>query len=245
MGIGLEGRTLGSVGLGNIGAEMFRLAAPLGMRHLACDPWADARVAKETHVMMADLDTVFRKSDFLCVHCPLTPETRHLVNAPRLAAMKPTAFLINTARGAIVDQPALEEALAQGRLAGAGLDVLDPEPPPADARIFGFPNVILAPHALCWTDQCFAAMGAGCISSMHALARGAAPTNVVNVPVLTTPSFLAKLGRWSRLTGTPAKSGYAVRRGLPSFTSCHRSSASSTFRNTDGEPSPRRAGLLV
>jgi len=197
MGVGLEGRTLGSIGLGNIGAEMFRLAAPLGMRHLAYDPWVDPRVAEEARVTVTDLDTVFRESDFLCVHCPLTPETRHLVNARRLAAMKPTAFLVNTARGAIVDQQALENSLAEGRLAGAGLDVLDPEPPPADAPILGFPNVILAAHALCWTDQCFAAIGAGCISSMQSLARGAAPTNVVNASVLSAPSFLAKLARWS------------------------------------------------
>ena len=84
----------------------------------------------------------------------------------------------------------------QGRLAGAGLDVLDPEPPPEDARILGFPNVILAPHALCWTDQCFAAIGEGCMASMQALARGVPPPNVVNASVLTAPSFVAKLARW-------------------------------------------------
>jgi len=198
MGVGLEGRTLGSIGLGNIGAEMFRLAAPLGMRHLSYDPYANASIANEARVTLTDLDVLFRESDFLCVHCPLTNDTRHLVNASRLATMKPTSFLINTARGAIVDQPALEDALAQGRLAGAGLDVLDPEPPPADARILGFSNVILAPHALCWTDQCFAAIGAGCIASMQALAQGSPPSNVVNAAVLTAPSFLAKLAQWRR-----------------------------------------------
>ena len=198
MGVGLEGRTLGSVGLGNIGAEMFRLAAPLGMRHIAYDPWASARIAEETQVTLTDLATVFRESDFLCLHCPLTPETRHLVNGARLATMKPTSFLINTARGAIVDQQALEDALATGRLAGAGLDVLDPEPPPADAPILALSNVILAPHALCWTDQCFAAIGAGCTASMQALASGSPPPNVVNAAVLTAPRFLAKLARWGR-----------------------------------------------
>jgi hypothetical protein len=119
-------------------------------------------------------------------------------NASKLALMQPTSFLVNTARGAVVDQLALEDALAAGRLAGAGLDVLDPEPPPADARILGFSNVILAPHALCWTDQCFAAIGAGCIEPMQALARGAPPRNVVNASVLAAPSFLAKLTRWRR-----------------------------------------------
>ena len=196
MGVGLDGRTLGSVGLGNIAAEMFRLAAPLGMRHLAHDPWADPEVVRTTGVMMTDLDTLFGEADFLCLHCPLTPQTRHLVDAKRLRSMKPTAFLINTARGAVVDQNALEEALAEGRIAGAGLDVLDPEPPPADARILGFPNVILSPHALAWTDRCFAAIGAGCVSSMQAARVGEAPANVVNRAVLTAPAFQAKLAKW-------------------------------------------------
>src|SRR5207253_10222419 len=120
MGVGLEGRTLASIGLGNIAADMFRIAAPLGMRHIAHDPYAQRAVAEETRTTLTDLDTVFRKADFLCVHCPLTPQTRHLVDAQRLSTMKPTAFLINTARGPIVDQPAPEEALANQRPAPAG-----------------------------------------------------------------------------------------------------------------------------
>jgi len=196
MGVGLEGRTLGSVGLGNIAAEMFRLATPLGMRHVAHDPWIEPDVARRTGVTMTDLDTLFRESDFLCLHCPLTPQTRHLVDAKRLRSMKRTAFLINTARGAVVEQSALEDALAEGLIAGAGLDVLDPEPPPGDARILGLPNVILSPHALAWTDQCFAAIGAGCVSSMQAVNAGEVPANVVNGAVLTAPAFHAKLATW-------------------------------------------------
>jgi len=198
MGVGLEGRTLASIGLGNIAAEMFRIAAPLGMRHIAHDPWASPEVAREANVTLTDLDTVVGEADFLCVHCPLTAETRHLVNAPRIAAMKRTAFLINTARGPIVDQQALEDALAARRIAGAGLDVLDPEPPPEGARILGFDNVIVAPHALAWTDQCFAALASGCIESMRAVARGEAPRNVVNAAVLQSRAFEAKLARWRR-----------------------------------------------
>jgi phosphoglycerate dehydrogenase-like enzyme len=198
MGIGLEGRTLASIGLGNIAADMFRIAAPLNMRHIAHDPYAQPAVAEETRTTLTDLDTVFREADFLCVHCPLTPETHHLVNAQRLATMKPTAFLINTARGPVVDQPALEEALASGRIAGAGLDVLDPEPPPTDARILSLPSVILAPHALAWTDQMFAAIGEGCIQSMRAVAHGEAPANVVNQAVLQSRAFRTKAARWQR-----------------------------------------------
>jgi D-3-phosphoglycerate dehydrogenase len=195
MGVGLEGRMLGSVGLGNIASEMFRLAAPLGMRHVAHDPFTDPDLARRSGVTMTDLDTLFREADFLCLHCPLTSQTRHLVDAKRLRSMKPTAFLINTARGGVVDQSALEDALAEGVIAGAGLDVLDPEPPPGDARILGLPNVILSPHALAWTDQCFAAIGAGCVSSIQAVSAGEAPANVVNGAVLAAPAFRAKLAK--------------------------------------------------
>lgn len=196
MGTGLEGRVLASVGLGNIAGEMFRLARPLGMRHLAHDPWARPELAREADVELADLDVVFREADFLCIHCPLTPSTRHLVDARRLATMKPTAFLVNTARGPIVDQVALEDALVEGRLAGAGLDVLDPEPPPAGSRILGLDNVILAPHALSWTDQGFAAIGAACIETMRAVASGAPPANVVDRAVLDSAAFTARLARF-------------------------------------------------
>ena len=198
MGVGLEGRTLASLGLGNIGAEMYRLAAPLGMRHIAHDPYARPEVARELNVTLVDVDTLFREADFLCVHCPLTADTRGFVDAVRIGAMKPTAFLVNTARGPIVDQRALEDALAERRIAGAGLDVLDPEPPPAGSRILGMDNVILAPHALSWTDQCFAAIGAGCMDTMRSLARGQPPRNVVNRDVLASPAFGAKLARWQR-----------------------------------------------
>jgi D-3-phosphoglycerate dehydrogenase len=168
------------------------------MRHIAYDPYAKPGVAQETRTTLTDLDTVFREADFLCVHCPLTPETRHIVDASRLALMKPTAFLVNTARGPVVDQAALVEALESGRIAGAGLDVLDPEPPPLEAPILRLPNVILAPHALAWTDQCFAALGEGCMQSMRAVARGDAPANVVNAAVLESSGFRRKVARWNR-----------------------------------------------
>ena len=99
MGVGLVGRTLGSIGIGNIGAELFRLIKPFDMKLIAHDPYADPKLAAELGVELVGLEDVFRRSDFVSVSCPLTPETRHLVNADRLALMKPTAYLINTARG--------------------------------------------------------------------------------------------------------------------------------------------------
>ena len=131
MGVGLVGRTLGSLGIGNIGAEVFRLAKPFDMKFIAHDPFADQAVAAELGVELVGLEELFRRADVLSVSCPLTPETRHIVNAERLALMKPTAYLINTARGPIVDQKALTEVLQERRIAGAGLDVLEQEPPDA------------------------------------------------------------------------------------------------------------------
>ena len=136
------------------------------------------KVATALGIELVGLDDLFRRADFLTVNCPLTETTRHLVNAERLALMKPTAFLINTARGPIVDQKALTKVLQERRIAGAGLDVFETEPPDADDPILKLDNVILAPHALCWTDQCFAgnrrlrcAGGAGACSRAGAARR--------------------------------------------------------------------------
>ena len=149
MGVGLIGRTLGSIGIGNIGAEMFRLFAPLGMRFIAHDPYVSEADAAALGVTLVDLDTLFRDSDFLTVNLPLTPETEKLVDARRLALMKPSAYLINTSRGPIVDPAALVAALSAGAIAGAGIDVFDPEPPSPDDPLLGLDNVVLSPH-LAW-----------------------------------------------------------------------------------------------
>lgn len=193
MGMGLVGRTLASIGLGNIGAEMFRLAAPFGMRHIVADPAADPALARALNVEIVPLDEVFRQGDFVAVNCPLLPATRHLVDARRIALMKPTAYLINTARGPIVDQPALVAALREGRIAGAGLDVFDPEPPPANDPVLALENVILAPHALSWTDQGFAGIGASALASVAAVLRGEAPTHLVDRGVTQSPRFASRL----------------------------------------------------
>jgi len=193
MGMGLVGRTLASVGIGNIGAEMFRLAAPFGMRHIAADPAADPAVARELGVELVPLDEVFRQGDFVTVNCPLAPSTRHLVDARRIALMKPSAYLVNTARGPIVDQPALVAALQQGRIAGAGLDVFDPEPPPADDPVLALDNLILAPHALSWTDQGFGGIGASALRSVAAVLSGRAPDHLVDRNVAASPVFEARL----------------------------------------------------
>jgi phosphoglycerate dehydrogenase-like enzyme len=195
MGVGLVGRTLGSIGIGNIGAELFRLAKPYDMKFIAHDPFADAEVAAELGIELVDLESLFRRSDVLAVNCPLTAETHHLVNEERLGLMKPTAYFINTARGPIVDQKALTKVLQARRIAGAGLDVLEQEPPAADDPILKLDNVILAPHALCWTDQCFAGNGAADIRAVLSVMKGEEPRGVVNRAVLNSPVWKARLER--------------------------------------------------
>ena len=201
MGVGLVGRTLGSLGVGNIGAEMFRLAKPFDMRFIAHDPYADKAVAAELNIELVPLEDLFRRSDILCVNCPLTPDTHHIVNAERLALMKPTAFFINTARGPIVDQKALTEVLQERRIAGAGLDVFEVEPTDPGDPILKLDNIIAAPHALCWTDQCFAGNGAADIKAVLDVQRGLVPRGVVNGQVLDHTGFKVKLAAYARRYG--------------------------------------------
>lgn len=193
MGVGLVGRTLGSIGIGNIGAEMFRMAKPFDMKFIAHDPFADKAVAAELGIELVSMEDVFRRADVLCINCPLSKETTGLVNAERLALMKPTAFLINTARGPIVDQKALTKVLAERRIAGAGLDVLEKEPPEPDDPILKLDNTILTPHALCWTDQCFAGNGAADVKAVLDIQHGRVPRGIVNRAVTEQAKFKSKL----------------------------------------------------
>jgi D-3-phosphoglycerate dehydrogenase len=193
MGVGLVGKTLGSIGVGNIGAEMFRLAKPFDMKFIAHDPFADPKVAQDIGIELVSLEDVFRMSDVLSVNCPLSAETHHIVNAERLALMKPTAYFINTARGPIVDQKALTKVLQEGRIAGAGLDVFEQEPTDPDDPLLKLDNIIAAPHALCWTDQCFAGNGAADVRAVLDVQHGRVPRGVVNRQVLDSAGFKAKL----------------------------------------------------
>ncbi len=207
MGVGLVGRTFGSLGIGNIGSEVFRLLQPFDMELIAHDPYADKDAAAALGVELVDLDDLFRRADVLSVSCPLSTETHHIVNAERLALMKPTAYLINTARGPIVDQKALTEVLQAGRIAGAGLDVLEKEPPEPDDPILKLDNVILAPHALCWTDQCFAGIGAADVTAVLDIQHGRIPRGVVNRTVVEDVRFKERLQGFGRRFGDGDKIG--------------------------------------
>jgi D-3-phosphoglycerate dehydrogenase len=179
-GQGLLGRTLGLVGLGNIGREIAALARPFGLRLLAADPAADPAAAAALDVGLVPLDELLRRSDFVVVCCALTPATRHLLNRERLALLKPTAYLVNVARGPVVDQAALTEVLAAGRIAGAGLDVFEQEPvDPADPLLL-LENVIVTPHAISWTDENFREVGRSVVGALVDVAQGRVPKHVVN-----------------------------------------------------------------
>lgn len=201
MGVGLVGRTFGALGIGNIGAEAFRLLKPFDMNFIAHDPYADEKVAAELGIELVGLEDVFRRSDFLSVSVPLSDSTYHLVNAERLAMMKPTAYLINTSRGPVVDQKAITEALQERRIAGAGLDVLEREPPASDDPILKLDNVILAPHAMCWTDQCFAGNGMMDIKAVLDVQHGRVPRGVVNRAVLEREDWKKRLADYAARFG--------------------------------------------
>jgi glycerate dehydrogenase len=171
----LDGLNLGIVGLGRIGTAVAQIAAALGMRVLVSTP--GARLVP-TFVRRVDLETLLRQSDVVSLHCPLTPQTRLLLNAQRLAWMKPSALLLNTSRGQLIDEAALADALNSGRLAGAGLDVLAVEPPPADHPLVHAKNCLITPHLAWGTRAARARLLRVAVANVRAFLAGT-PANVV------------------------------------------------------------------
>lgn len=187
----LAGQVLGIVGLGNIGREVARKAGGLGLKLLGYDPYlAPARaeaLAETLGVELTGLEDLLRRADYVSLHCPLTGETRHLVGAAQLALMKPTAYLINMARGPVVDQPALAQALASGIIKGAALDVLEQEPPAADDPLFKLDNVIITPHVASWTTEAVEQLRCDTARNVVIVLRGELPKAIVNRKGLGLP----------------------------------------------------------
>jgi D-3-phosphoglycerate dehydrogenase len=146
LGSELAGKQLGIVGLGNIGTRVAQRARAFEMSLLVCDPYIPASRAAEAGGRAVALDELLAQSDFVTLHCPLNAETRHLIGAAQLARMKRSAYLVNLARGGVVDEEALHAALASEALAGAAVDVMETEPPRKDHPLFGLPNVLFTPH---------------------------------------------------------------------------------------------------
>jgi phosphoglycerate dehydrogenase-like enzyme len=166
----IGGKTIGLVGLGRIGRAMVPRAQGLGLRVIAYDPLADANFARQAGVELRSLDELLAEADIVSLHCPASPETRHLINAKRLAQMKPGAILINTARGNLVDEKALVAALESGHVWGAGLDVFEQEPLPTDSPLFNLHNVALAPHMGGLDNESLEAMAtlaARCVANLY------------------------------------------------------------------------------
>jgi phosphoglycerate dehydrogenase-like enzyme len=180
------------IGYGRIGRDVVRLLEPWGMRVLV----TQRTPVDEAGVSYVPLDTLLREADFVVVACPLTDETRGLLDRRRLGLMKPAAFLVNVARGAIVDRDALVEALREGRLAGAGVDVLDPEPLPADDPLLSLPNVVGAPHSLGYTDELLRGCVEQACGALIDVASGRVPADLANPEVVDNPRFGKKLDRF-------------------------------------------------
>ena len=185
LGGDVHGKTLGVVGFGRIGRAVARRAQGFGMRVLYQDAVAaDAATERELHATRTDLATLLRESDFVTLHTPLIPETRHLINAQSLKTMKKSAFLINAARGPVVDEAALVQALREHWIAGAGLDVFEEEPK-VHQGLIGLPNVVLAPHIASGSSETRLKMAALAVENCLAVLAGKTPPTPVNPEVLT------------------------------------------------------------
>jgi len=195
MGIGLTGRTLGVVGAGRIGKELLRMARVFDMKLLAADPYVNAVELSYLGARKVDLDTLMRESDFVVAIPLLNEETRHLISTSQFALMKPSAYFINVSRGPVVDEAALIAALEAQRIAGAALDVFEQEPVDPANPLLAMDNVIVTPHALCWTDECFHNMAATGLRSIVDAASGRRPEFVVNPDVLAHPRVQTWLAR--------------------------------------------------
>ena len=198
LGDDLIGKTLGIIGLGKTGSELARLAAPFHMRMLSYSPSADPVLAEAIGVeLVKDLDTLLRSSDFVSLHCRLDERTRGMLGERELRLLKPTAYLINVARGEMIDEEALVQAVQKRRIAGAGLDVFDTEPLPLTSPLLALDNVILTPHWLPSTQRAARACQDVIIDNLLRVAQGLIPRNVINAAVLERPGFRAKLGRFA------------------------------------------------
>lgn len=199
MGCELRGRTLGVVGFGGIGRAVVTLLAGFGMNPpLVFDPFASPAALAECGATSVSLDELLQKADFVSLHCPLNDQTRNLIETRELGMMKPDAYLINTARGGIVDENALYAALRSRRIAGAALDCFVGEPLTAPPPFAELDNVLLAPHSIAWTEELFRDIGRTACRGMLDLTEGRRPRGAVNPEVFERPGFREK---WQRLCG--------------------------------------------
>jgi phosphoglycerate dehydrogenase-like enzyme len=211
MGSELRERTLGVVGFGGIGRTLLKLLSGFRMRTpLVFDPFVSPEIVDACGAKSVSLDELLASSDFVSLHCPLNDATRNLIGPRELSLMKPTSWLINTARGGIIDEEALFAALSDRRIAGAAIDCFVGEPLLTPPRLAGLDNVLLAPHSIAWTAELFRDISRAACQGMLDLVHGKRPASVVNPQVFERDGFRAK---WERLC--PAKPNRAVTSPLP------------------------------
>jgi D-3-phosphoglycerate dehydrogenase len=189
----LKGKTLGIIGFGNSGRALVPKARGFEMRILAYDPYVNRGIFKEKKVEPVSLDRLLEESDFISIHANLTPENRHLIGPEQFKKMKRNVFIINTARGGLIDEPALCDTLAHGNIAGAGLDVTDQEPVPLDSPLLKFDNVILTGHNAGTSPESKARAATQPAEELSRVMRGEWPLGLVNPEV--KEKFMAKWGR--------------------------------------------------
>jgi D-3-phosphoglycerate dehydrogenase len=187
----LRGRILGVAGFGKIGRALYHKARGLGLKVIVYDPYIDQASRSGFDVEVVNFQGLLERSDFISLHVPLTPETRGIINRAALRQMKPSAFLINTSRGHLVDAEALREALDLGIIAGAGLDVLPAEPPAPGDPLVGHPRTIITPHAAFNSEESLVALRETAAEQMAAVLSGALPANIVNPEVLKQANLRA------------------------------------------------------
>ena len=180
----LEGKTLGIIGVGRIGSRVYLKLRSFGFNIIGCDPYLTAERVEELGITLVSHEEVFRTADYVTIHTPLTDETRHLVNATTLGWMKPTAYLVNTSRGPMVDHDALADALKRKQIAGAAIDVYDVEPPPPDYPLFGLDNAILSPHMAWASEEAGWEIRQSILDDIVACSEGRPARCVVNTEVL-------------------------------------------------------------
>ncbi len=189
IGVEATGKTLGLVGLGRIGRRVAQICRRgFDMQVLAYDPFVTPEQAAELGVTPASLDEVLQRADFVSLHAPVTPDTYRLINRERIALMKPGAFLLNLARGPLVDAEALLEAVDAGKLAGAGVDVFDPEPPELDSRLRNHPLIVATPHSATLTVEGRVRIEELAVARVLAFFGGERPPDIVNPDVWDSPA---------------------------------------------------------
>src|SRR5262249_16380301 len=183
-GVELYNKTLGVIGMGRIGSELSRRAISFGMRVVAFDPYLSATRARSLQVELVELDDLLSGADFISLHTPLTAETRHILDAARLSKTKRGVRIINCARGGLVDEAALAQALQEGHVAGAALDVFEKEPLPVDSPLRGASNLVLTPHLGASTAEAQESVGIEIAQSIRAVLLEGTIRNAVNMPNL-------------------------------------------------------------